>query len=480
MKNIIYTIQNTALLLIAGAFFCACSDFLSQQSQDEVIVHSVNDYSELLLGNAYPKPQGSAALYSTLFLLDDDYKLNETSMSDDEDYSGATGAFAIYTWQPNMWQDANLSSTYYVNPYSATYERIMGVNAVLDGIEEATGSEEERDQVKAEALALRGYYYFMLVNIFSEPYSVNPQSPGVPLKLTANTEINGRPRGTVAQVYEQILNDFNTAATLFAKYEKRRGSYRINLPAMEVLLTRVYLQMERWQDVVDAANLAIETGGVVSNYSSFSTFASIATYDLTEVEWLYGNGLRPCTLPGMGASSELVSLYSVNDKRKVRWFQGTSYNVHKHRLYDNKRTPTNAIRISEAYIARAEANARLGNVDEALDDYNYLASMRISPYTPRTINGIGGEERLLPEILNERRRELCFDEVRWFDLRRLGMPSITHRYKARKSADWQTFVLAERDPLYTLPLPNEVMLQNSELKQNESAYRPQRVPSTEQ
>lgn len=456
---------------------CGCSGYLKQESQDEVIVHSVSDYSELLLGNGYPKPYGTP-LYNCLWILDDDYQLNETMMADDEDYRGATGAMAIYTWQPNMWQDINLSLTDYPDPYSNTYERIMGVNAVLDGIDDATGDNAEREIVRGEALALRGYYYYMLVNLFAQPYNVDSLAPGVTLKLNANLDANGMARSSVTDVYMQIISDMTSASDILGKYPKRRGSYRITQPAVDILLTRVYLQMGKWQDVIDAATRAIKSGGDVTDYKTFSTYASIATYTLSEVEWVYGNGLRACNLSGMGASNELVSLFSPSDKRKTRWMQVTASqnNVHKHRLFENKQTPTNAIRTSEAYIARAEAYARLGMNDEALEDLNYLGAKRISSYSPLTMQRLGDAETLMKEILNERRRELCFDEVRWFDLRRLGMPAITHRYKVRKSSEWQTYVLKERDPLYTLPIPNEAIIQNSELRQNSSAHEPLRTP----
>ena len=209
MKRYIFPLISSLALLTAS-----CSDYLNQESQDEVIVHSATDYSELLLGSGYPSPSGNAALYNVLYILDDDYQLNDAVMDDDEDYQGATGAWAIYTWQSSMWQDQNLNTTYYKDPYTATYTQIMGVNAVLDGIDEATGSQEDIDQVKAEALALRGYYYYMLVNLFAEPYCVNPDAPGVPVKLTADTEINGRPRSTVREVYAQIESDFQEAKSL--------------------------------------------------------------------------------------------------------------------------------------------------------------------------------------------------------------------------------------------------------------------------
>lgn len=122
------------------------------------------------------------------------------------------------------------------------------------------------------------------------------------------------------------------------------------------------------------------------------------------------------------------------------------------------------MRISEAYLNRAEAYAQMnGNETKAIADLNTLRRYRITDY-----QDITNVADLLQEIRQERRRELCFDEHRWFDLRRYGMPSITHQYKAAKDDKWLTFTLKEKDPLYTLPFSNLVMMNNNSLKQNAS------------
>ena len=61
--------------------------------------------------------------------------------------------------------------------------------------------------------------------------------------------------------------------------------------------------------------------------------------------------------------------------------------------------------------------------------------------------------------------ELCYEGFRWFDLRRYGMPSF--------SRDWvvngekvATYVIAEKDPSYTLPIPEQVLEKNKNLEQN--------------
>jgi len=349
----------------------------------------------------------------------------------------------------------------------------MGVNAVLDGIDEANGDTESRDLVKAEALALRGYYYYMLVNIFGKPYNDDKLSLGVPLKLTTNLEPNGRPRNTVEKVYNQVLADMTEASNIFAKYPKKRGDFRINLPSVDILMTRVYLQMEDWDNVIKVATNAIENGNPLTNYLNLAAKATtFSSYDYSEVEWLYGNGYSSCALPGIRPSADLWAMYGDDDTRKKLWFtaSGKNVNLQKKKL-GSKRTPTNAIRMSEAWLARAEAYAMKGDLSKATADLDHLCQYRYKDYSPVSYTD---KDELVKEIRKERRLELCYDEVRWFDLRRYGMPSIQHLYKARKSAAWVTYTLKEKDPLYTLPIPNADIQENSEIEQNESAKEPAR------
>lgn len=97
------------------------------------------------------------------------------------------------------------------------------------GLMEATGADVEREYVKAEAYGLRGFYYYLLVNLYGEPYHYNKTSLGVPLKLTAGLVENGLVRNTVEEVYLQIVKDLKVSAELFEKNPKRVGNYRLNV-----------------------------------------------------------------------------------------------------------------------------------------------------------------------------------------------------------------------------------------------------------
>lgn len=128
--------------------------------------------------------------------------------------------------------------------------------------------------------------------------------------------------------------------------------------------------------------------------------------------------------------------------------------------------------MSEAYLNRAEANAQLGgtHLQEALNDLNELRSKRIEGYVSE--NDVTG---LLENIRKERRLELCFTGLRWFDLRRYGMPAITHYFKETQLSPVMRYTLQEKDPMYTLPIPNSILLQNNYLESNPSNGGPERI-----
>ena len=94
-----------------------------------------------------------------------------------------------------------------LNIYKSYYTLILGANAVLDYIVDINDDVNTINSVKAQALALRGYFYFNLVNIFGAPYNSDKMALGVPLKLNSGIEESELKRNTVEEVYSQILDD---------------------------------------------------------------------------------------------------------------------------------------------------------------------------------------------------------------------------------------------------------------------------------
>ena len=70
------------------------------------------------------------------------------------------------------------------------------------------------------------------------------------------------------------------------------------------------------------------------------------------------------------------------------------------------------------------------------------------------------QQSLLETIWNERRREFCFEEHRWFDLRRTTRPSIVH------SGLNGSATLQKDDPRYVLQIPQKELNVNPEIGAN--------------
>ena len=80
------------------------------------------------------------------------------------------------------------------------------------------------------------------------------------------------------------------------------------------------------------------------------------------------------------------------------------------------------MKLSEAYVTRAEAYARTGEKDLAIADLNRLLVTRIKKGDYVALDNTSfTDETALQRVLEERRVELAFDGgMRWLDLRRLG------------------------------------------------------------
>ena len=446
------------ILLIVSGLIGSCSDFLEEKSQDEVIPSKVTDYREILL--AYQTSSFSQAI----LVLDDDVQIDESRVTS---YPNPMLQMLMgtLTWQPDIWEEANSLMSY----YDLMYRNIMAMNVILEKIDEAEGDMAEKEMVKAQTLGVRAYNYFILVNMYGEPYNYNKEAPGVVLKLESSYADAGMSRATVEEVYKQIVEDLETASMLLNNHPKSRGDFLINSTAVDILLSRVYLYMEEWEKAVVAANRAIGTAEGLFDYTTLPSGQHfyMTTYDNSEVEWLFASIAFPVYVV---ASDDLVSAYNENDRR-VEFVQKTYTSPGK--LTRNGNGPNLMIRSAEAYLNRAEAKVLSGTPDleGALADLNELRRHRITGYTDVNIKDA---EVLLEEIREERRLELCHEGHRWFDLRRYGMPSISRDFRTTLAEPLLRYTLEEKDDFYTLPFPQIAIESNVMLEQNPSAFKPER------
>src|SRR5215211_1168358 len=108
------------------------------------------------------------------------------------------------------------------NFWSSAYQAINRANVVIKGVDNAPISEALKSQYKAECRFIRALIYHSLITIYAKPYIDNSgNTPGVVIYTEPQTQLgeNQKPRSTVAEVYNLIVDDLNFAeANLLANH----------------------------------------------------------------------------------------------------------------------------------------------------------------------------------------------------------------------------------------------------------------------
>jgi len=343
------------------------------------------------------------------------------------------------------------------------FQAIYQCNALLEGFSKPNGlTPSVQQQLRGEALFVRAFSYFYLVNLFGD----------LPLPLSTDYRANALlPRMPVASIYEQIIADLETAVEDLPVQQINSTRTRPNKWAAQSLLARVYLYLGRWEDAVTAASSIIDNSDFVLGTNLESIFLSgsketiwqlspsgTTNYTSQAVQFIPSNA---STRPTFNTTASLWQSFEADDNRASAWLKtvvigGDTY--HYPFKYKQRGGSTNTeynivFRLAELYLIRAEAFAMLQQPEPALEDLNRVHTRAgLAPLVSLT------GEPLLHAIEKERFVEL-FTEWghRWFDLKRTGRSDAV--LGPLKGASWQP-----SDVLYPVPL-GELQL-NVYLQQN--------------
>ncbi|WP_018339667.1 RagB/SusD family nutrient uptake outer membrane protein [Butyricimonas synergistica] len=496
MKNILY------FILLLG--FVGCSDFLEEASQDEVRPTTADDLMQVMVGEGYPMDYFQ---YVYVDFLTDDVQCNgaggqETLESSVEDM------YPLFSWSDDMYE--KLTHDKY-NTWQICYNKIMGCNTVIDYMDRVSGEEKTKNNMLGQALVLRAYYYLLLVNYYALPYNYGDPTKnlGVPLKLEMEVVDGFLPRKTVAEVYEQMITDLEKGIKLLEENKMEMSLYKISALAGKAILCRVYLYMEDWDNALKYANMVLGEKPALTSlasapedamqYQGSNTWCVYNESTSNEIIWMYGGNREYSCYPGGNgvatspytASDELMDLYEFSTDSDNHWdlrrymyfkyeawmdwsiFRPTIFPAYGFKGGKNEKWASHGIRTAELYLNRAEAYVRKF-MKTGEDNYRTLAladlnKLRENRYDTRNVayNKVDytNAEELLQFYKDERRRELCFEGHRWFDLRRYGMPELTHVYFIKADSK-QQLVLGKEDPRYVLPIPQSALDRNPYLEQN--------------
>ncbi|MBE9600333.1 RagB/SusD family nutrient uptake outer membrane protein [Pedobacter sp. MC2016-24] len=374
--------------------------------------------------------------------------------------------------------------TMWTQPYGFIYR----ANTVIAGVNASTTlSPAVKNQLLGEALFIRAFCYFYLVNFFGD----------VPLILDTDVLKNtSLPRTAKAEVYASVINDLTEAKKLLVlPYPGNAERIRPNKTAASLLLSRTYLYVgnnalaeQEATEVINTTGYALLKNPDPNNAAHmtkvFLKNSSEAVWQLQSINTSTGrNTWEGNTLLSTGApfyrlnkgAGSLVEAFGTNDLRKTNWVGEyittavppvTHYFPAKYKVrVGTINAPTEysmVLRFAEAYLIRAEARAQQNKfslMKEDLDVIRDRAGLAALPL-------VADQAAAMAQVEKERRLEL-FTEWghRWFDLKRwksvTGDPT-----KTRADDVLAPIKTAWKSTAILFPIPSEPMLTNPNMLQN--------------
>lgn len=344
--------------------------------------------------------------------------------------------------------------------WNIAYYAIFAVNTVLEAIPDDASA--DMLQIKGENLWMRAHWMFDLVRVFSRPYSHDSPETNLGVMIRDNTDVYALPpRATVKQCYEFIEKDLLKAASLMTVnkpniYASKEVAY--------ATLARLYLYMEQNDKAIEYADKVINSGryrlltteelpnynrllpeanpetifavkirpeentgrtSIGSMFNADGGWGEIMTStSLMDALWKNPNDVRKSFIqPSFKTDAagnkipdpnEKYYGYAMNDRMGVTSYYSTKF------TYEGGIAMLHSpvyFRLAEMYLIKAEAYAKLGQNQLALDNVNIIRQRAgLSGDQLYRLDNMQGQATSLDVVLTERRLELWLEGHRASDV----------------------------------------------------------------
>ncbi len=530
------SIYKLSAVLVAGAMFGACNDLDVQPQGSTVTSDQKEEVVKIDPEKASAAVTGLAGQMTTFGAL--------TGGSGSSDHSDI-GIPALFIMMDQRGQDmysANTGYNWYLSAmrmsdglntsddpvfvWRYNYNLIYSSNAIIKTIkpsvdvESTDAAQNESKFYLAQAYCFRAYAYLYLAQSFQFTYAGHENDLCVPIITEDNQDqaaVDGCPRSTVQEVYNQILSDLGlairmlegnpvTPQTILSSKAKRFAS----VAAAYGLRARAHLLMTKWAEAANDAQSAI------SNFSGRPLSleeASVPGFnDIEAVNWLWGIAVSEsdrvvttgiCNFPShMGSfcngyasivgawkwiNKNLYNAIPSTDVRKGWWLDanGLSKNLNaqqqayvsgkgagagvqvKYAPYQGTLDQTvNAsdiplMRVEEMYYIYAEATGMQSPSNGAQALQQFVQQYRDPSFTCTASSA----QELQDAVWLQRRIELWGEGLSYYDMLRLKKPL------DRVDGGWPailTYRLDPTDPVLIYPIPFSEVNTNKQINQDEN------------
>jgi len=460
MKKLIYTV-----FIVAGlaALISSCSEESLDPSmeQDKIVEGSITkaeDVEGLLFGSYNRMTQTS--YYGRDLIIYGEIR------ADNAFSNGNSGRFI----NPSK-MIMTVNDAYPRDTWTSIYEVIASCN-ILIGLDPAAieGDLAEINHFIGQAYALRALAHFDLLKLFGQQHVTGGGDVGVPYIKVYKGEDLTPSRNSVAEVKGFIEADLATAVSMMSDALNDPSHVYMSTWGAYALQSRVALYFGEWDKVITAAEAVIGSDAYViipevefiSSWFTKSSPNSIFELAYSTTDNNNINGLsqiyRGAAYGDIQALEDLQAIFDDGDVRADTNFMigngietGLLRNLGKYPSADYSDN-INLIRYEEVILNYAEALVESDRAGDALTQLNLLTVERGAQAYAVATKEI---------VLQERRRELCFEGFRHDDLARNGMdiPLVNDLEQTHGGPAYGSFN-------YAYPIPEVEMNANSNMAQN--------------
>lgn len=471
-------------MALAALLFTSCSDFTDLQPKGKNLLSTV-DQLEMLLNKEMMLGSGD-----DMRLMSGDYIYATSSVATTLSNPVKTRRVIMWTFdESNLDKMAELTST--DDDYSDFYGLIGTVcNPILQQIDNATGDEAVKKQVKCEALTLRAWAMYILINKFAKAYnpSTAATDPGI-IIMTENTDIQTpQPQSTVQEVYDQILKDVNEAIELDALPVTAVNKMRVSKAAVYAVKALTLLNMQDWTGAEEAAKEALALNGTVNDYNkqyqgTVTGYYLGNTYPIIErgkegtaedyllgADFQYYNILSPETVAkfekGYAYIDKMQTLameydYTIDPGTAIMGDDGY-FITYGYSSFWN----LNGLRSPQMYLTCAECEWHNGNIDTAMD---YLDKVRVCRIDADNYQPLKGSVTTLEEA-KAKVKQVTWEESfysEWLFINKKRWNQLDGwKETCTRTLVGTTYSLTPDSKMWIFPFPQDVMSNNPLIKQN--------------
>lgn len=379
------------------------------------------------------------------------------------------------------------------------YNNLYGIigkvcNAILSRIDDVSGNDIKKKQIKCEALIQRAWWHYILVNRYAKTYNPSTAANDGGIVYCKREQIEDvlspAKQCTVQEVYDNILADIEECIEIDGLPVNNINMMRVNKPFQYAVKAMVLASMQRYDEAKSAAEKALAINSYVGDYYSAEMTQDVVGQVLGEVHPAVFRKRLDCAEDYFYTESDAVFSFLpleihqyVEDGNAVIDRFSTDY-----LMYDNIMGLSGmfigldgylmsfdamsgwndfGIKTTYMYVIIAEAELHKGNIKSAMAALDKIRSNRIDPtkYQPLE-NQVTSQKEAIEYLKKTAHGEGVWTSYyNYLNVKRWNVISGWETNITRQLGD-KTFTLPSNSRMWVFPFPVNVVTNNPYINQN--------------